>query len=275
VSAGSGALSFGYPSSAGVPQDFARHTVVCPYNEISAVEEAFHRFRHEIACVIVEPVAGNMGVVLPQKGFLARLRQVTERHGALLVFDEVITGFRLGWGGAQNLFKIEPDITCLGKIVGGGLPMGVFGGPARIMEKLSPLGPVYQAGTLSGNPVAVAAGLKTLRILKSLNPYRALELKTRTLAEGLRACAKKAGRAVQVNQIGSMLTLFFGSDPVRDLASAQACDAKMYGRFFHALLDRGVYIPPSPFEALFVSTAHSIKDIQETLKRVDAAFENL
>jgi len=275
VSAGSGALSFGHPSSAGVPRDFAQHTLVCPYNDLDAVEKTFKKFRHLIAAVIVEPVAGNMGVVPPDPGFLGGLRHVTQRDESLLIFDEVITGFRLCWGGVQTLSHIEPDITCLGKIVGGGLPIGVFGGSARIMDKVSPLGPVYQAGTLSGNPIAVAAGMTGLKILKQKKPYRALDVLSKKLAEGLESAAQKANVPVQINRVGSMMTVFFSSGSIRDLSSAQESDTKRYAQYFHGMLKRGIYLPPSQFEAFFVSSVHGVNEIKQTISAATFAMKEV
>ncbi|MBI4396995.1 MAG: glutamate-1-semialdehyde 2,1-aminomutase [Elusimicrobia bacterium] len=275
VSAGSGAATFGHPTSAGVPPEVARLTIVLPYNDESAVESAFRKWGKEIACVIVEPVSGNMGVVAPEMSFLCALRRLTKKHGALLIFDEVITGFRLSLGGAQALFGLRPDLTCLGKIVGGGFPVGAFGGPRRIMEKLAPLGPVYQAGTLSGNPVAMAAGCAVLAELKKARPYGRLREKTRTLAEGIRESGRRRGQKIVVNSMESLFTVFFTDRPVTDFASALRCDTRRYARFFHGLLKRGVYFPPAQFEAAFVSAAHQGKDIRKTLAAVDDVFREM
>jgi glutamate-1-semialdehyde 2,1-aminomutase len=272
VSAGSGAVTLGHPDSAGVPKAWAKTTMVLPYNDIEAVRLAFKRHGDRIAAVIVEPVAGNMGVVLPEDGFLRELRAITRRHEALLIFDEVITGFRLCYGGAQTLCGIRPDITVLGKIVGGGFPVGVYGGRRKIMELISPLGPVYQAGTLSGNPVAVAAGLAALRTLKQVRPYARLERMTRKLAAGIQAEANKAGVPVRVQSAASMFTVFFTDRVVRNLSHAKSADTQSYARFFHALLDSGVYFPPAQFEAAFLSTAHTKRDIERTLAAVRSAF---
>ncbi len=272
VKAGSGAMTFGVPDSLGVPAELARHTRTLPYNDLSAVRAAFAERGQEIAAVIVEPVAGNMGVVVPRPDFLAGLREITRWHGALLIFDEVITGFRVAWGGAQERFGIRPDLTCLGKIVGGGLPVGVYGGRADIMEQVAPLGAVYQAGTLSGNPLAMAAGVETLTLLQAPGTYEALEATSARLGEGLARAAAAAGLAAQVNRVGSMLTGFFTATPVTDYVSAKTADAKRYGVFFRAMLDRGVSLVPSQFEAVFVSTAHTVGDIDQTLVAAREAF---
>ena len=256
VKAGSGAATFSIPDSAGVPEGTAQDTIVLPYNDIEAFNKTMDAMGEEIAAVIVEPIAGNMGVVLPKPDFLAALRQKTEKHGVVLIFDEVITGFRVAYGGAQSLYGIKPDMTCLGKIVGGGFPLAAYGGRKEIMQTVAPLGPVYQAGTLSGNPVAVTAGLKTLEILERDNPYPELERRTKQLTQVISEAAKEAGVPVQINQIASMFTVFFTDQPVVDYASARRSDTQRYARFFHALLERGVYFPPSQFEAAFLSTAH-------------------
>lgn len=275
VRAGSGAMTFGVPDSPGVPEEYAGLTIVAPYNDLEAVEEAFRTHGGEIACVIVEPVAGNMGVVLPEKGFLEGLREICSREGALLVFDEVITGFRLGWSGAQGLFSVMPDLTCLGKVIGGGLPIGAFGGRAEVMDLLSPSGPVYQAGTLSGNPLSVRAGLETLRVLKETMPYEDLEVLGKRLAVELQGLFSEKGIQVTINQIGSMLTVFFTEEPVKDFKSAQKSDTKLFSAFFHALLKKGVYIPPSQFESWFLSLAHTEDDISFTLDRVREALREI
>jgi len=275
VSAGSGALTFGVPSSPGVPEEIAGLTLVLPYNSIEKVRELFSKRGDEIACAIVEPVAGNMGVVLPEDGFLETLREETRRYGSLLIFDEVITGFRISEGGAQGVFNIKPDLTCLGKIIGGGLPVGAYGGRREIMEMVSPAGPVYQAGTLSGNPLAMTAGLETIRILKKENPYKSLEEKTRKLCEEISRILKARGISHTINQMASMFTIFFTSQKVRDLSSAKTSDTKLFSRFFHALLKRGVYLPPSQFEAIFLSTAHTDEDLEKIVKAVEEAIKEL
>lgn len=275
VSAGSGALTLGHPTSAGVPKELARLTIVLPYNDPAALAQAFKKWGKKIAAVIVEPVVGNMGVVLPTAEFQKALQNVPRQHGALLIVDEVMTGFRLARGGAQELFGLRADISCFGKIIGGGFPVGAFGGTKRIMEKLAPLGPVYQAGTLSGNPVAMAAGAATLSILKSHPPYRLLRDRTEDLVKGIRAVARRRNVDVTVNVVGSMFTVFFTKGAVADLVSAEKSDTVSYGKFFHGLLKRGVYFPPSQFEAAFVSAAHTLGDIEKTLIAVDAAFREV
>jgi glutamate-1-semialdehyde 2,1-aminomutase len=261
VKAGSGGATFGVPDSAGVPAALARLTVTLPYNDVDAVQRLFRAEGDRIAAVIVEPVAGNMGVVPPERGFLDALRGVTADRGALLIFDEVITGFRIAYGGAQERYGVRADLTCLGKIIGGGLPVGAYGGRRDVMERVAPLGPVYQAGTLSGNPLAVAAGLAALRALRAPGVYERLERLGGDLEQGLRAAAEKARVPLTVNRVGSMLTGFFTAEPVRDYASAKTADTTRYGRFFHAMLERGVYLAPSQFEAAFVSLAHTPDDI--------------
>jgi len=261
VKAGSGGATFGIPDSAGVPESLARLTMTASFNDLAGVRAIFEARGREIAAVIVEPVAGNMGVVPPAPGFLEALRDLCTRHGAVLIFDEVITGFRLAFGGAQMKYGIRPDLTCLGKIIGGGLPVGAYGGSRDLMSRVSPLGPVYQAGTLSGNPLAVAAGLATLRALREGEVYRRLDRLGAELERGLIAAAGKAGVPLTVNRVGSMLTGFFTDKPVTDYASAKRSDAARYGRFFHAMLARGVFLAPSQFEAAFVSLAHRDADI--------------
>ncbi len=273
VKAGSGAATFGIPDSAGVPEGTAQDTIVLPYNDIEAFNKTMDAMGEEIAAVIVEPIAGNMGVVLPKPEFLAALRQQTEKHGIVLIFDEVITGFRVAYGGAQSLYGIKPDMTCLGKIVGGGFPLAAYGGRKEIMQTVAPLGPVYQAGTLSGNPVAVTAGLKTLEILERDNPYPELERRTKQLTQVISEAAKEAGVPVQINQIASMFTVFFTDQPVVDYASARRSDTQRYARFFHALLERGVYFPPSQFEAAFLSTAHDDEALSFAQEAVRSAMK--
>ncbi|MFY9573024.1 MAG: glutamate-1-semialdehyde 2,1-aminomutase [Blastocatellia bacterium] len=266
VKAGSGLATFGTPDSAGVPADFARNTVVVPFNDKATLERTFEERGSQIACVIIEPIAGNMGCVAPQPGYLEAVRELTSRHGALLIFDEVITGFRVAYGGAQELYGVKPDLTCLGKIIGGGLPVGAFGGRAEVMDRIAPLGPVYQAGTLSGNPLAVTAGLAILKLLKESNAHAELERLSARLADGLREAASQAGLDAVVNRVGSMLTAFFTGDAVTDWPSAKKSDTDRYGRFFRAMLDEGVYLAPSQFECAFVSLAHTDDVIERTIE---------
>ncbi len=274
VKAGSGVATLGLPDSPGVPPQESALTISIPFNDIGTVERTLEANRAEVAAVIVEPVVGNMGTVPPAKGFLQRLRKLTREHGALLIFDEVMTGFRLAYGGAQELFNIKPDLTCLGKIIGGGLPVGAYGGNREIMKLIAPEGPVYQAGTLSGNPLAVAAGIATLTALKKPGTYRKLERLSSDLAGGLSKAAHDVGVPVQINRVGSMFTVFFTSSPVTGFASAKACDTVRYAKFFNALLKRGIYLPPSQFEAAFVSLAHTFKDIQVTTHAAREAFRS-
>jgi glutamate-1-semialdehyde 2,1-aminomutase len=272
VKAGSGLATFGTPDSAGVPADLARHTIVVPYNDEDALIKTFGSQGDEIACVIIEPIAGNMGCVPPRPGYLSAVRDISSRHGALLIFDEVITGFRVAYGGASELYGVKPDITCLGKIIGGGLPVGAFGGRAEVMDQIAPLGPVYQAGTLSGNPLAVTAGLTILKLLKATNPYDKLERLGAKLEQGLRDAAAEAGITATVNRVGSMLTAFFTEGPVRDWASAKKSDAGQYARFFRAMLQAGTYLPPSQFECAFVSLAHNDELIESTIEAARSAL---
>lgn len=266
VKAGSGALTLGVPDSPGVTPGTAADTLILPYNDLAAVEELFQREGETVAAVIVEPVAGNMGLVPPAPGFLEGLRRLTGQHGALLIFDEVITGFRVSYGGAQAHYGVIPDLTCLGKVIGGGLPVGAYGGPRRLMEMVAPAGPVYQAGTLSGNPLATAAGLATLRALARRGVYDELARKGERLAAGLRGVLADLGLPYQVNHLGSMCTLFFSARPVVDFASALASDTERFAGFFRALLEQGVLVPPSQFETWFVSLAHTDEDIDRTVE---------
>jgi glutamate-1-semialdehyde 2,1-aminomutase len=274
VKAGSGALTFGNPSSAGVPADTAAHTVVLEYNNLSQVDGLFDTQGANIAGVIVEPVAGNMNLVLPAKGFLEKLRERCARHGAVLILDEVMTGFRVALGGAQARFGIRPDLTTLGKVIGGGLPVGAVGGRRDIMEKIAPLGPVYQAGTLSGNPVAVAAGIATLNLVQEKNFQEKIETTTRSLVEGLIAEAKKASVVFSAQSIGSMFGLYFRAAPPTSFAEVMQCDKDRFNRFFHAMLERGVYLAPSAYEAGFVSAAHTSGDIDATLSAARESFKS-
>ena len=275
VSAGSGVATLGIPGTPGVPEEVARLTLVIPYNNTEALEEVFKRYGEDIACVIVEPVAGNMGVVLPKPGFLKAIRDLTKRYGALFICDEVITNFRLSKGGAQEVFNVEPDITCMGKILGGGMPLGAYGGRREIMEKVAPEGPIYQAGTLSGNPLSMVAGLATIRELLSLDPYQELERLTKKLTDGLSKILSDKGIAHRINQIASMFTVFFTDREVYDYESAKSSNTELFGRFFRALLKEGVLIPPSQFEAWFLSTAHQEEDIDLALERIDRAIRSL
>ncbi len=272
VAAGSGAAAHGVPDSAGVHPDYARDTLVAPYNDPDAVEALFEANPGQIAAVIVEPVAGNMGVVPPAPGFLEGLRQVTAADGGLLIFDEVISGFRAAWGGAQSVYGVTPDITCLGKIVGGGFPVGAYGASARIMHTVAPLGPMYQAGTLSGNPVAMAAGIATLEELRKPGVYESLDAKGAALAKGMEAAFSAAEIPARINRVGSLLTIFFTGEPVTDMTSASATDRDRFGKFFHAIVQEGVYPPPSQFEAWFVSLAHSDQDIANTIAATEHAL---
>ncbi len=272
VQAGSGLTTLGSPDSAGVPKAFAETTLSLPYGDAASLQEAFQKWGTKIAAVIVEPVAGNMGTVVPEKKFLEALRNLTKKRGALLIFDEVITGFRFGFYGAQKIFGITPDLTCLGKIAGGGFPLAALGGRRDVMDYLSPLGPVYQGGTLSGNPVAVAAAIAALRLLKKENPYPALHEKTEKLVAGIKTEANLSRVSVSVNSFGPMFTVFFTDGPVYDYASAKKSDVKKYARFFHSLLNAGIYFPPAQFEACFLSSAHSDRDIEKTLAAVRRAF---
>lgn len=270
--AGSGVATFNLPDSAGVPEEFVRFTLTLPYNDLPAVEKLFGERGKEIAAVIVEPVAGNMGCVPPKEGFLAGLRQITAKHGALLLFDEVITGFRLAYGGAQERFGVRADLTVLGKIIGGGLPVGAYGGRRDLMDQVAPLGPVYQAGTLSGNPLAVSAGLAALGLLRQSGTYEKLEALSARLSDGLAQAAQHAKLPIQLNRCGSMLTVFFAEQPVTDYASAKRSDTERFARFHRALLERGVYWPPSQFECAFLSLAHTEAEVGDTVAAAREAF---
>jgi glutamate-1-semialdehyde 2,1-aminomutase len=275
VKAGSGIATLGIPGSAGVPDEFTQFTLALPFNDTDALEQAFNKFKHQIACVIVEPVVGNMGCVPPARGYLEALRAITQRDKAVLIFDEVMTGFRLAFGGAQELYTITPDLTTMGKIIGGGLPVGAYGGPSEIMDLVAPLGPMYQAGTLSGNPLAMAAGLATLRYLREHKReiYPRLDKLSEELVAGVAAAAKDAGVAMSYNRVGSMFTWFFTAGPVTDWTSAAKSDTEAFGRFFRSMLDSGIYLPPSQFEAAFLSAAHTEDEIQQTIAAAKQAFE--
>ena len=273
VKAGSGVATLGIPGSAGVPEEFTQFTLALPYNDTGALEQAFDKFKNQIACVIVEPVVGNMGCVPPARGYLEALRAITARDKALLIFDEVMTGFRLSFGGAQELYGIRPDLTTMGKIIGGGLPVGAYGGPSEIMDLVAPLGPVYQAGTLSGNPLAMAAGFATLSHLRdNKDVYAKLDKLAADVVAGVAAAAKDAGVAMCHNRVGSMFTWFFTQGPVTDWTSAEKSDTKAFGRFFRAMLENGVYLPPSQFEAAFLGAAHTEQDVQQTVAAAKQAF---
>ncbi len=272
IKAGSGALTFGVPSSPGVPESIASETLTASYNDLDSVKKLFAEYPDQIAAVIVEPVAGNMGLVPPAEGFLEGLRQVTAEHGALLIFDEVISGFRASYGGAQKVFNIMPDITCLGKIIGGGLPVGAYGGKKEIMQHVAPVGPVYQAGTLSGNPLAMAAGIATLTELGKLGVYETVEAKAKKLADGVQAAAEKAGVTVSINHSASLMTVFFTGQKVDSYAAAMTSDTAKFKVFFQTMLNEGVYLPPSQFECWFVSLAHTDEDIEKTIAAAEKAF---
>ncbi len=265
VKAGSGALTFGHPDSAGIPAAFTSHTIVAPYNDVESVQAIFAANKNEIAGIIVEPVPGNAGLYLPKPGYLEFLREITQAHGALLIFDEVMTGFRLARGGAQERFGIRPDLSTFGKVIGGGLPVGAFGGRMEIMDYLAPLGPVYQAGTLSGNPVAMAAGLAALNELLAGEAYAKLETTGEQLAAGMKDAAKSAGVAMQFNACGSMFCGYFTGEPVHNVADAMKSDRERFKRFFQGMLNEGVYLAPSQFESGFLSTAHTVTDIEKTV----------
>jgi len=273
VKAGSGVATLGIPGSAGVPEEFTQFTLALPFNDICALDQTFEKFKHQIACVIVEPVVGNMGCVPPARGYLEALRAITSHDKSLLIFDEVMTGFRVAYGGAQELYSIRPDLTTMGKIIGGGLPVGAYGGPSEIMDMVAPLGPVYQAGTLSGNPLAMAAGYATLSYLREhMDVYSKLEKLAAEVVAGVAAAAKDAGVTMCHNRVGSMFTWFFAAGPVTDWTSAATSDTEAFGRFFRAMLENGIYLPPSQFEAAFMSAAHTECDVQQTISAAKQAF---
>ncbi|UFJ39071.1 glutamate-1-semialdehyde 2,1-aminomutase [Brevibacillus humidisoli] len=275
IKAGSGVATLGLPDSPGVPETTAVNTITVPYNDLESVKLAFEQFGEDLAAVIVEPVAGNMGVVPPQTGFLEGLREITREYGSLLIFDEVMTGFRVALGGAQQLYGVTPDLTTMGKVIGGGLPVGAYGGRREIMEQIAPAGPIYQAGTLSGNPLAMAAGIATLRELAKPGVYEQLDARSARLAEGLAANARKLGIPHTVNRVGSMVCLFFTDTPVMDYETAKTADLQRFSAYFHNLLDEGVMIPPSQFEGMFVSLMHSDEDIEHTIEASYRAMERL
>lgn len=272
VKAGSGALTLGVPSSAGVPDSLAVHTITLPYNDLACAQAFFAERGHEVACVIVEPVAGNMNLIPPLPGFLQGLREICDRSGAVLIFDEVMTGFRVALGGAQALYGVTPDLTTLGKIIGGGMPVGAFGGKREIMECIAPLGPVYQAGTLSGNPIAMRAGLMTLKLISQPGFHEQLSANTRKLCDGLEAAGRAAGVAITTHQVGGMFGIFFNDKPVWSYSDTMACDVEHFKRFFHAMLEEGIYLAPSAFEAGFVSIAHTNADIANTVAAAERAL---
>ncbi len=273
VKAGSGIATLGIPGSAGVPEEFTQFTLALPYNDTDAIEQAFAKFKHQIACVIVEPVVGNMGCVPPAPGYLEALRAITARDQTLLIFDEVMTGFRLSFGGAQELFGVQPDLTTMGKIIGGGLPVGAYGGPSEIMDLISPLGPVYQAGTLSGNPLAMAAGFATLSYLRDhKDVYAKLDKLAGEVVAAVAAAARDTGVTMCHNRVGSMFTWFFTAGPVTDWTSAAKCDTEAFGRFFRVMLENGIYLPPSQFEAAFLGAAHTESDVRQTIAAAQQAF---
>lgn len=276
VKAGSGALTFGVPSSPGVPASVAEHTLTLPYNDLEAIDETFRELGEQIACVIVEPVAGNMNCIPPQPGFLEKLRSVCTAHQSILIFDEVMTGFRVSLGGAQTAYAVQPDITCLGKVVGGGMPVGAFGGKREIMEQLSPLGPVYQAGTLSGNPVAMAAGLTTLKLIQSEDFYSKLEAKVTKLTSGIQTAANEVGIPLTTNQAGSMFGVFFSEEEqVSNYEQVMECNGERFNQFFHKMLELGVYLAPASYEAAFMSAAHTDKDLDDTIEKARTAISLL
>lgn len=275
IKAGSGALTFGVPTSPGVPAQTAATTISAQFNDLEGLREIFKREGEEIACVILEPVAGNMGVVLPEGEFLQGVRRLTEEYGALLIFDEVMTGFRVSYGGAQAHYGIDPDLTCLGKVIGGGLPVGAYGGKRQYMAQISPSGPIYQAGTLSGNPLAMNAGLATLKLLQQPGTYQNLQAKTTRLAEGLKQLAQEAGLPIWTNAVGAMFSAFFTNIPVKDYASACTSDVERFAKFFRGMLERGIYLAPSQFEAVFLSMAHTDSDIDLTLEQARIVLKTL
>ncbi len=275
VQAGSGVASMSFPASDGITNAQANQTIVVPYNDVRSVRAAFENFGSDIAAVIIEPIAGNMGVVLPDENYLSDLRAVCDEYKALLIFDEVITGFRVSPGGVQELLGVHADITVLGKIIGGGLPVGAYGGRAEIMDLLAPLGPVYQAGTLSGNPIAVAAGIATLEKLAASDIYDKLEILSSKLERGIFEAAEQMGIAITINRIASMMTIFFSDKPVRNYDDAKRADTEMYKKFFHLMLESGIYLAPSAFEAMFISSAHSAEDIEITIEQTGKVFEQL
>ncbi|MEZ4846108.1 MAG: glutamate-1-semialdehyde 2,1-aminomutase [Bdellovibrionota bacterium] len=275
VEAGSGVATLGIPDSPGVLEEITKQTISLPYNNVEKIKECFEKYGKEIAAVIVEPVAGNMGVVPPDEGFLEALREICTEYDSLLIFDEVMTGFRVAFGGAQERYNVAPDITCLGKIVGGGMPVGAYGGKAEIMDKVAPAGPMYQAGTMSGNPVSMSAGIKTLKILKDEQQYQNLEYRSQYLVDELKKRSDTHNIPVTINRVGSMFTVFFTPDPVTNFADAKKSDTKRFAKYFHGMLERGVFIPPSQYEAWFVSTAHGEEDLHHTIHSHEQVMKEL
>jgi len=275
VAAGSGVATLGIPGSPGVPESIARHTLSLPYNDIECLKEVMEKQGDSVACIIVEPIAGNMGLVTPEKDFLQTLRELTDRFGAVLIFDEVMTGFRVAYGGAQALFGVQPDLTCFGKIIGGGLPVGAYGGKLDLMSKVAPQGSVYQAGTLSGNPVAMAAGIATLEQLQKDDFYRALDEKADRLLSGLEQAAKKAAIPAQAKRVGSMLGFFFNEKEVKNFDDAKTCDLDRFSAFYNGLRQKGIYIAPSQFEVLFISIAHDTENIDRTIEAAEEVLDQL
>ena len=275
VKAGSGALTFGQPSSAGVPADTAKHTHTLEYNNVTALEECFKKMGHELACVIIEPVVGNMNLIVPKIAFLNKLRELCTKYDTVLIFDEVMTGFRVALGGAQSLYNVTPDMTTLGKVIGGGLPVGAFGGKKEIMQQLAPLGPVYQAGTLSGNPVAVSAGMKTLELIQKPNFFENLSKTTKSLVEGLIEAARTNNVEFSAQSVGGMFGFYFSAQPPESFEEVMVSNREKFNKFFHLMLDQGIYFGPSAFEAGFVSSAHSMDDINQTIKAAEVSFKKL
>lgn len=275
VKAGSGALTLGVPNSAGVPEAVARETITVGYNNLEQVRDVMDAVGKEVACIIVEPVAGNMGVVAPRPGFLEGLRDLTLKYGALLIFDEVITGFRVSYGGAQGLYAIHPDLTCLGKVIGGGLPVGAYGGRREVMEQVAPLGPAYQAGTLSGNPLAMTAGIETLKLLRNGRIYEELEERSDALAHGIEEAYRRVNLSCCLNRVGSIWTLFFAAGPIEDDQDIERADVKGYARYFRTMLERGISLPPSQFEAAFLSSAHTAQDVAVTVEAAQEALRSV
>lgn len=275
VEAGSGVATLGIPGSPGVPEEITANTISLPYNDLAKVKACFEKFPKDIAAVLIEPVAGNMGVVTPRKGYLEGVRKLCDEHDALLIFDEVMTGFRVARGGAQEKYNIRPDLTCLGKIIGGGMPVGAYGGKAEIMDRVAPSGPVYQAGTLSGNPISMVAGIKTLKLLKDGDIHDNLEYRTKYLVDELKKKAENRNVPITINRAGSMFTIFFNNGPVENFQDAKKSDTKKFAKYFHGMLDEGIFIPPSQYEAWFVSIAHNDDDFHKTIDAHDAVLKTL